>query len=182
MPTNDEFASVREQVGFLLYLRQKLRTRGPHFWIMHRFHTLGLGCWPGEDIAGLWLSLGSVGEAVPMSVAMLIVFDYLARQHFPQTAQQIVLGIKADPFYRKLGFNASIHGGRTPKISLSELRVYVQRIRRAIERASRKAGVPLDGRAVLVSENTESNRTAYRLKGTFEWVHIDHPRSNFNAE
>jgi len=117
-----------------------------------------------------------------MSVPMLIVFDYLARQHFPQTARQIVLGIKADPFYRKLGFNASIHVGNAPKISLSELRVYVQRIRRAIERASLKAGMRLDGRAVLVSEDTESNRVAYRLKGTFEWVHIDHPRSNFNAE
>lgn len=171
------FSILPNAVALLLAELREPCANGFHCRILHKYRRPGTDCAAGEDIAGASSLFGVREDAMPMSGGLLVMFDYMARHsHLPQTAAQIVRGLASNPFYLKLGSNAPVAGVRIPKVSLSEVRVYVQRIRQAIERVSKKAGRELEGRAVLVSERTESNRIAYRLKGTFEWVHIDHPR------
>lgn len=167
-------SNVIAEIEYMLHTRSVLKAKGPHFRIFHKLHVPGTTCAPGEEIAGISVMGPVQEEAIPMSLAMLLVFDRLARHsHLPQLAVQIVRGIERDPFCQQHGRNASSHTRLVTKISLSELKVYFQRIKLALERAFRKAGIPVDPGAVLVKEETQSNRAAWRLKASVEWVHVD---------
>jgi len=106
------------------------------------------------------------------------MFDYLARNRWlPQTAWQIVAGMRADPFYTRHGASVRIDGKQTRKFSYSAVKGYVKRIRRALHKAFEEAALSLDPSSVLRSESTDSNGIRYRIKATFEWAHIDYARS-----
>jgi len=173
---NDDSIEVIEQVDLLLLELRTLRSEGPHLRVIHRFRHPGSECGPGEEIVAIHLVHRAREFLVPLSCSLLLVFDYLAHHsHFPQSAAQITAGMKADPFYYKHGANAATHVRLTRKISRSSVKVYIERLRTALLQAFRNAQIQIDPFSVLVSEETSSNETGYRLRARFEWIHIDHP-------
>jgi len=174
--TNDEFVDVVDAVELLLLELKTLRAGRCRFRITHRFQVLSSGCGPGEEVAIAHLMDRGKEFYLRLSGTLLLLFDYLARHsHMPMSASQIVAGMRADPFYQK-------HASAAPcvrqslKISRSSIKVYIDRLRKALGQAFRDARIPLDPRAVLVSEVTASNQVAYRLKtATVDWIHVKHP-------
>jgi hypothetical protein len=179
---NDRLLDLVENVEVVLHARSLLRTKGPHFRIVHRFRVPGADCAAGEEIVAAFLLVAGQEYAISLGGAMLILFDYLAHHsRLPQSATQIVMGMKSDPFYQEHGSNACRHPALAKHVSLSAVKVYIQRIRTALEKALREAGISIDPYQILASEDTQSNRRTYRLKGSFEWTHIDHPRCHDGA-
>jgi hypothetical protein len=175
---SNEFTRVVEEVDVVVAEVKELVTAGPHFKIVHRIREDGKECSPGEEIAWALLVYRSREYLLKLSLSLLLLFDYLARNRWlPHSARQIVAGMRADPFYTKHGANVRTDGKQTRKISRSAVKEYIKRIRRALEEAFREAGLKLDPFDVLVSEPTESNDVRYRLKATVEWIHIDYARS-----
>ncbi len=64
-------------------------------------------------------------------------------------------------------------GKLTRSISRSYVRVYIERLRSALENAFSEAGLLMDAHGVVLSQETVMNETGYRLKATVEWTHID---------
>lgn len=151
-----------------------LRSNGPHFRIVHRFHKPGTDCAPGEEVFAVCLVHRGREYHLRLSLALRIMFDYLARHScLPQSARQIEAGVRATRFYSEHASNATGRAPFTRTIPRSSVRVYIQRLRSAIEDAFREAGLLMDAHAVLLSQETVMNETGYRLKASFEWTHID---------
>jgi hypothetical protein len=109
-----------------------------------------------------------------LSLALRLLFDYLARlSHLPQSATQIEAGIRAERFYTQHASAVMGNGKFTRSIPRSYVRVYIERLSSALENVLGEAGLLTDPRAVLLSERTVMNEVGYRLKASFEWVHID---------
>jgi hypothetical protein len=165
---------ILEKVDLLVAELMELRTRGPHFRICHRFHKPGTVCAPGEEILAVCLVHRGQEYSLRLSLALRILFDYLARHsRFAQSATQIEVGIRADRFYTNhaeltFGTNAPIR-----RIPRSYVRVYMERLRLALEGASCEANLMIERRAVLVSERTVTNEVGYRLRARIEWIHTD---------
>jgi len=175
---SDRFSPVIEEVDLLVAEIKELATVGPHFKIVHRFREYGTDCRPGEEVAWTILVFRSREYLLRLPLSLLLVFDYLGRNRWlPQSATQIVAGMRTDPFYARHGANVRTDGRQTRKISRSAVKEYVKRIRRALQVGFHEAGLKLDPYAVLVSEPTESNEIRYRLKATIEWIHVDCARS-----
>jgi hypothetical protein len=173
---NDSFAFVIEEVDFLVAELKERATVGPHIKIVHKYRQPGSDCAPGEEIAVAYVVHRARESFIRLSCPLLSVFDYLAHHtRLPQTAPQIVSGLRADPFYQKQGANAYTRGQLTRKIGRSSIKVYIQRLRAALGQAFRDAHLQLDPYKVLVSEDTSSNMAGYRLRATFEWIHVDLP-------
>jgi hypothetical protein len=60
----------------------------------------------------------------------------------------------------------------TRSIPRSCVRVYIERLRSALENVFLEAGLLVDAHAVVVAEETVMNEVGYRLRATFDWVHI----------
>jgi hypothetical protein len=154
--------------------RAELHSSGPHFRIVHRFRKPGTACAPGEEIFAVFLVYRGREYCIPLSLALRILFDYLARHsRLPQSATQIEAGIRATRFYAEHASNAIGHAASTRSIPRSYVRVYVERLRSALEITFGEAGLLLEVRGVLLSQETIVNEVGYRLKGNFEWTHIN---------
>jgi hypothetical protein len=165
----------------LLFELKNLRRNGPLFTIVHRFHKPGTECLPGEEVAAIYLLHGGREYLIPLSLTLRLMFDYMAkRSRVPQSASQIHAGFRADPFYRRHGANAGGAAALRRQITRSEVRVYVERIRKALAATFRDANLTLDPHTVLLSQETVMNEVGYCLKGSFQWVHVDHPASEFS--
>jgi hypothetical protein len=176
MHTSDELLPVVEKVDLLIAELKELRSSGPCFRIWHRFREPGCFCGPGEEIAGIFLVHRTREILVPLSVTLRLLFDFLGRHsHLPQRSSQIAVAMRADPFYRNHGANASVHAKLTRKISRASVKELIKRVRLALDRTFQEANLPTDSRAVLVSEETVTNQVVYRLRARCEWIHIDHP-------
>jgi hypothetical protein len=170
------FAHVIEEIDLLLLEFRQLKSAGPHFRIFHRFRVPGTECAPGEEVAAVFLVHRGCEFCLPLSLTLRLVFDFLAKHaRLPQSASQIADCFRDDPFYRKRGANVARHGELRRRIARSAIRVYVQRIREALALSFREANLHLDSRNVLASAETVMNETGYRLRGTFQWFHTDHP-------
>jgi hypothetical protein len=168
--------SILQEVDFLVAELQDLSAAGPHFEILHQYRIPGTDCAPGEEIAVAKLLDRGRTYLLPLSLTLLLLFDYLAHHsHLPQTASQITAGMRAAPFYQRHGANAATHVRLTRKISLSSIKVYIERLRSALQQTFTDAQMRLDPCCVLVSRQTSSNQVGYQLLARFEWIHIDHP-------
>jgi hypothetical protein len=151
-----------------------LRSNGPYFRIVHRFHRPGTDCAPGEEIFAVCLVHRGREYHLRLSLALRILFDYLARHsHLPQSAAQIEAGIRADRFYAHHAATVMGKEKFTRSIPRSYVRVYVERLRLALEDVFCESGFPMDARAVLLSQETFTNEVGYRLKAVFESVHVE---------
>ena len=152
----------------------ELRSSGPHFRIEHRFHKPGTDCAPGEEIFAVWLVHRGKEYHLRLSLALRIMFDYLANHsRLPQSAHQIEAGIRADRFYAEHAGNAMGRVPFTRSSPRSYVRVYIERLRLALEDAFREADIPIDARSVLLSQETVMNEIGYRVRASFEWTHIN---------
>jgi len=160
--------------------KQILKAADLHFKIWHRFRAPGTECAKGEEVAACSLVSNQSEFYLPLSLALRLVFDFLARhRHVPLGAAQIAASFKADPFYREHGCNAMKGGSLIRLVSISSVRVYIERIRRALTLAFGEANLLIDPCHVLVSQETVTNEVGYRLRGTFEWMHTDHRGQEF---
>ena len=174
MFANDELTAIIEEVDLLVTELRELNQAGPHFRILHRFHAPGSNCAPGEEIAGVYLVHRGCEYFLRLSLALRILFDYLARHsHLPQSATQIEAGIRADRFYTEHGTAIMERKALIRRITRSYVRIYMGRLRLAIKKVLNKSGLKMDTHAVLLSEETVMNEVSYGLKATFEWVHVD---------
>ena len=108
-----------------------------------------------------------------LPLCLRILFDYLARRRQrPQSASQIVAGLRADAFSLKHGTNARLRTKLTRRFSHSAIKEYVKRLRQALQMAFEETGLKIDAAAVLKSEATVGNEVRYRLKATVEWIHV----------
>ena len=154
--------------------RAALHSNGSHFRIEHRFHKPGTDCAPGEEIFAVFLAYRGQDHCLRLSLALRILFDYLARHsRLPQSATQIEAGIRATRFYSEHAINAMGRETFTRRIPRSYIRVYIERLRTALENAIHEAGLPMDARAMLVTQDTVTNEVGYQLKASFEWFHVD---------
>lgn len=169
----DEFAAILQEIDFALEEQSALRTSGPNFTIVHRFRAPGTHCAAGEEVTLISLVHRSRNIPLPLSLALRILFDHFARhRHLGQSAAQIEASVRNDPFYIYHGANAKTHRVRSRGVSRSSVKTYVARLRDALGRAFREAGIAVDPCTVLVSEETASNSVMYRLRGNFRWVHL----------
>ena len=181
MFTNDELMTIIEEVDVLVTELRELNEAGPHFRILHRFHVPGSDCAPGEEIAGIYLVHHGREYFLRLPLALRILFDYLARHsHLPQSATQIEAGIRADQFYAEQGATVMDPMTLTRRIPRSYVRVYIERLRLAINEALYEAGLHLDTRAILIIQETVMNEVGYRLKANFDWVHVNIKASHVN--
>lgn len=169
---NGKFAPVFHGVDVCLAESRRLAGRGPHFKIVHRFREAGADCLPGEEVAWILLIYRSHEYVLRLPLSLLLLFDYLARnRRFPQSAAQIVSGLRCDAFYVRHAANAKTGAKRTRKFSHGSIKEYVKRLRRALKAAFREAKLSLDPFAILVSMPTEGNQVCYQLKVSVEWIH-----------
>jgi hypothetical protein len=157
------FESIREEIDVLVAERKELSAIGPQFKIVCR-HGQGTDCESGEEISWILLMHRSREYLLPLSASLLSMFDYLSQHRLPQNAEQIVRGM------RQRGNNVNTR--KTHMISRSSVKVYVERIRRALQAAFNEAQLRLDPYAVLKSEPTETNEIRYRLRADVQRVRV----------
>jgi hypothetical protein len=170
---------VAEQVEVLLADLVELAQNGPRLRITHRFHVAGTLCRSGEEIWAISLICRGRETAVPLTLALRQVMNYLAgTRHIPQSASQIAAGMRRSEFYARHGMNSGVPSRR--KISRSAIKEYAKRIRRALALAFSEAALHLDPSRVLLSKATMGNEIHYQLRATIEWVHLgeDSPHNN----
>jgi hypothetical protein len=171
---NEYRAILLHNVDLLLAELAELRSSGTHFRIQHRFRKPGTDCAPGEEILAVCLVHRRREHILRLSLALRILFDYLARHsRLPQSAAQIEAGIRADRFYTQHTATVMRNEKFTRNIPRSYVRVYIERLRLALEIAFQEAGLPMSSSAVLLSQETVMNEVGYRLKASFEWVHTN---------
>jgi hypothetical protein len=164
---------VIEKVDLLLAELADLRSQGPHFRIRHRFHASPRECLPGEEILSVSLVHRSQEHWLPLSLSLRVLFDYMARySRFPQSAAQIEAGVRTDPFFLQHVSNVMQCDRCIRRIPRSYVRVYIERMRKAIARAFSDAGCAFDVASVLLIETTAMNEVGYRLKAHFDWLHV----------
>lgn len=175
MYMRDNLAPIVEKVGLLIAERRHLRSAGFHFRIVHRFHMPGsTGCLAGEEILGVFLLYRGREYCLRLTLAMRILFDYLARHsRFAQSACQIEWGIRADDFYKDNGKNADGRVALTRKITRSAIREYINRIHQSLSLAFQEAGINIDPKNVLTVRETSGTEVLYQLKCTSTVSHID---------
>src|ERR1700722_9695558 len=140
----DEFTPIIEEIDFTLEERAALRVSGPNFTIVHRYAAPGTECATGEEVALISLLHRARNIQLPLSLALRIFFDYLAHRRIGQSASQIEAGIRSDPFYIYHGANAKTRRRQTRGVSRSSVKTYVARLRDALGRAFREAGIAVD--------------------------------------
>jgi hypothetical protein len=174
MSVNNDLERIIEEVDLLVAELRELNEEGPHFRIVHRFHTPGTHCAPGEEIAGIYLVHRGREYHLRLSLALRLLFDYLARHsHLPQSATQIEAGIRAERFYTEHAASMVETGKLTRSIPRSYVKVYIERLGIALKCAFHWANLELATHAALITEETVMNEVGYRLKGVVEWFHID---------
>jgi len=170
---NSRFALLLHRIKVWQTVGKRHAAQGPHFKILHRFREPGARCLPGEEIGWVLLTWGPHEIVLHLPISLLLLFEYMAQnRRFPQSAAQIVAGLRTDPFFVRHGANVRTGARLTRKFSYSGVKEYIKRLRRALQVAFDEAGLRLDPFAVLVSEPTEGNEVRYRLKATVEWIHI----------
>jgi hypothetical protein len=169
---DDEFAPVIEEIDFALAEMAALKAAGPHLKILHRWHEAGTDCAPGEETALIWFVYRAREFVVPLPLAERLLVDYWAHCRLPQTASQIEAGFRADPYCSRHGANARTLRKQTRNIGRTSVRVYVERIREALQIAFTEAGVNLDPYQVLASKRTTGNQILYQLKAYVDWIHM----------
>ena len=174
MYAHDELMTIIEEVDVLVAELRELNESGPHFRIVHRFHVPGTDCAPGEEVAAVYLVYRGQEYHLRLSLALLLLFDYLARHtHLPQSATQIEAGMRAKQLYQEHAANARSTQKFTRSIPRSYIRVYISRLQLAIEEVLRRAELSMDPCAVLITQDTVTNEVLYSLKAIFEWRHTD---------
>jgi hypothetical protein len=172
MFANDKLMTIVEEVDLLVAEIRELNSEGPNFKILHRFHKPCTDCAPGEEVAGIFLVHHGREYFVRLPLALRLLFDYLARHsHLPQSATQIEAGFRADRFYSHHRGGAVGRDKFNRSIPRSYVRVYIERLRLALNNAFCESGLLIHARTVILSQKTVMNESGYQLKANCEWIH-----------
>lgn len=173
---NAKLAPIMKKVDLMLLEHRQLKSGRLQFTILHSFRVPGTECAPGEIVGAVYLMYRGRKFRIPVSSTLLVLFDFLAKNaSLSLNASQIAARFLADDFYSRHGANVASRGQLRRRVARSAVKVYVIRIRKALATAFREAGLRIDPRTVLVSEETTMNEVDYRLRGTFNFLHSDHP-------
>jgi hypothetical protein len=153
--------------------RKELAECGPYFCISHRFWKPGTICTPGEMIAEVRLFHRNRRISLPLSLRLMLIFDYLARhQHLGQCAAQIAVGLSGDPFAKRHGAYATSKRTVRRRIARTAVKQQIIRLRAALRIAFREAGLNLNPNRVVIAEKTVTNEVRYCLKACVSWEHF----------
>jgi hypothetical protein len=145
----------------------------PRLIVLHGHHQAVKDCLPGETIERAWLFVRS--DAIPLRISGngLVLLDVLARKKpQPLTAAHIERILAADAFYLHLGANGLWAEKQKVRLTRRTIKIYIERLRKQMGKALKKAGLFMQPDDVLVSEETELlNVKAYRLAISCEFVH-----------
>jgi hypothetical protein len=145
----------------------------PSYAIVHRFWEEGTTCLAGEEAVAAWYEVGEWWVQLRLPLALLLLFDHLGKHRWvAQSAAQIESAMRHDPFYVRHAAKSRTSKKLTRRVSRAGIKVYVARIREALQLAFDEAGVDLKATDVLVSERTVSNVAMYRLHAKVRWIHL----------
>lgn len=155
---------VVEEVEYLLARRRRREQERPRFVVVHGYHQPGTVCLPGESIESAHLSYPERDIPVHLSLPGLMLTDCMVRHHHtPLSIARIERLLTSDPFYRRLGTNASARAEETPTFTRAALRVYVARFREQIAKALKQSGSLIAIDDAFISEPTDSNVVMHRI-------------------
>jgi hypothetical protein len=165
MYASDSADRIIEEIEFIEAERRWLRENGPHFRIIHRSDRRCNSHDSFQEAVAVLLVCGSRYFQVMLGSVLIRLFDYMARHNrLAQTARQIENGTRTDTLFRMR------HRKKARNyIPRRYTRVYVDRIRVALDQVFHESGLRIRPEAVLVSEDTVMNETGYRLRASFEW-------------
>lgn len=165
MYASDFADRIIEEIEFLEAERRQLRETGPHFRIIHCSEHRSDYC-SYQGAVAVFLVCGDRFFQVRLGSVLIRLFDYMARHNrLAQSSGQIENGTRADPIFR-------MRRRTSPKSCLPRryVRVYVDRIRVALDSVFQESGLRVGPEEVLISEETVTNESGYRLRGSFEWL------------
>ena len=166
-------AAILRAVDVILYERAALLRQGPCLTITHRLWIPGTLCLPGEEVLGVELRHRARAMALPLSLQLRLMMDYLARnQQQGQSASQIAAGINSHPFFQRHAANTPGRIDLRKRFSRAAVKQQIMRIRRVLDLAAWRVGLMLCSSRILVSETSDTNETHYRLKAVVGWRHI----------
>jgi hypothetical protein len=167
-----EFEPIIRVVRLLAAERAELSRSGPRFVIIHRFWQPETFCTAGEAIGEIRFLHRTKEIPVPLSLRLMLLFDYLARhKHLGQGAGQVAAGLSADPFIQQHGAYAGASTSLSRRVSRTAVKQQMMRLRAGLRNAFRRVGLGLDPTRVLISEATSTNEVRYRLKASVAWEH-----------
>ena len=167
--------SLLQEVDFLAAEQQQQAARGPEFVIFHlRVHNERnedeFRCIPDEEqVVSVMLRHDQKTYQMPLSPSSLVVFDILSACRLGRTARQIV----SDDRER----NSIV----SPALRVASVKLLIRRIRQQMQAAFQEAGLKLDARSVLRSEQIDGRSVCYRLVAIRRWVHISKKRALSDA-
>jgi hypothetical protein len=143
----------------------------PGFLIVHRFWRPGTVCLPGEEVVGAWLDPD--GPQLRLPLALRLLFDHLAHHRWlAQSAAQIEAAMRNDAFFVRHAANSRVSHKMTRRMSRSGIKVYIARIREALQIAFDEAGIDLNATNILITERTVGGEVGYKLHARVRWAHI----------
>jgi hypothetical protein len=171
--SGDNIRRIVAEIEYLLAKRARTSGTRPRLVVSHGHHQAVQHCLPGETIERAWFSVRSGAIPLRLSGNGLVLLDVLARKKpQPLTAAHIERILATDPFYVHLGANGVPAERQRIRLSRKTIKIYIQRLRKQIGKALKKAGFAMRPEEVLISEDTELlNVTAYRLAIPCEFVH-----------
>ena len=136
---SDQLRAIGYKAEAALLELADLLQSGPVLRIVHRFWVPGTECLPGEEVWSVAVVCDGRETNVPLSLSQKLLLNHLAEtRHVPQSATQIVAGIRQSPFYAQHGMNGGVAARR--KISRSAIKEYVKRLRLALGAACKVTG------------------------------------------
>jgi hypothetical protein len=147
----------------------------PQFLIVHRFWRGAEGdCLPGEEVAAILAQYNGCMRQLRLSLALRLLFDHLGRHRWiGQNAAQIEASMRASAFYVRHAANSNTSKKLTRRMNRSTIKVYVARIREALQLAFDEVGIRVQPTDILVSERSVGGgEVTYRLRAKVRWVHL----------
>jgi len=172
MNDNHGIQQIVDEIEYLRAKRALMANATPRLVVVHGRHEAVKDCLPGETIEQVSIAVRSDLIQLRLSPKGLVIADVFAQQRpLALTAAQIERILATDPFYLRLGTNASSARPAT-RLTRKTIKVYIQRLRLQIGKALKKAGLSIPPENILVSDSTDLfNVTAYRLAIPCDFVH-----------
>jgi hypothetical protein len=175
MNDNDGIQQLVDEIEYSRAKRALMANATPRLVVVHGHHRAAKDCLPGETIEQAWLSVRSGTFSLRISSTGLVLADIIARKKpLALTTAHIERILGSDPFYTRLGANEGSAERQTIRLTRKTIKVYIQRLRRQIGQALKRAGLTMRPEEILVSEDTDLlNVTAYRFAIPCKFIHLD---------
>ena len=167
MYASDPTDRIIEEIEFIEAERRESRESGPHFRIIHRSEHRSDSNYSYQEAVAVFLVCGDRFFQVMLGSVLVRLFDYMARHNrLAQTAEADRKRHSGGPPFRAHR-RTKPRNCRTPR---RYVRVYVDRIRVALDLVFQECGLGIRPESVLISEDTVMNEVGYRLRASFEWL------------